>query len=290
MTFRQRVAVGFLRTKFRLLSAVSPGVAAQSAIDLFRTPQLRTLKQPDAIFQRAESLSFGLGDVEIRGYRWNKGAGKRVLLVHGFQSSVVNFGRYIELLIEKRLEVLAFDAPAHGRSSGQMITAPLFAQMISSINVLYGPICRYMAHSFGAMALALYVESTPHDATWKLVFIAPLTETTTAVRHFFQLLGINRKTQAGFNKGLEQLGGHPVEWYSLRRAAKNIRASMLWVHDKNDDQTPVEDALLVQRDEHPNIRFVITENLGHRRIYRDEHIQRLVVEFLGEIQKAPGDV
>jgi hypothetical protein len=36
----------------------------------------------------------------------------------------------------------------------------------------------------------------------------------------------------------------------------------------------------VKEDNHPNIEFVITKGLGHRRIYRENKVVRRIVEFL----------
>ena len=50
--------------------------------------------------------------------------------------------------------------------------------------------------------------------------------------------------------------------------------------DEEDDITPVSDVLKVRSENHPNIKFVITKGLGHRRIYRDNKVARLIVDFL----------
>jgi len=51
-------------------------------------------------------------------------------------------------------------------------------------------------------------------------------------------------------------------------------------HDEDDDVTPVSDALKVKEDKLPNIEFVITKGLGHRKIYHDAAIKKRVVDFL----------
>ena len=61
---------------------------------------------------------------------------------------------------------------------------------------------------------------------------------------------------------------------------QNIKAKVLWIHDENDDATPLGDALKVKEDNHPNIQFAITKGFGHRRIYHDTEIRKLVVDFL----------
>ena len=83
-----------------------------------------------------------------------------------------------------------------------------------------------------------------------------------------------------FDKIVYEVSGKETSWFSVRRAMNNIKASVLWVHDEDDDITPLRDALQVKEDNHPNIRFTITKGLGHRKIYRDEAVVDAVVKFL----------
>lgn len=263
-----------------MLSLFSTKNAAEEALDLFRTPQRRAKKQPSAIFNEAEKLEFALENISIHGYRWNKGVAKRILIIHGFESSIVNFEQYIRPLLKKGYEVLAFDAPAHGRSGGKTISAPLFAKMITTIYETYGPIHSFIAHSFGGLALSLALENINHDTNYKVVLIAPATETKTAIDQFFNLLQLKKAVRKEFDILIAELGGYPPEWYSVHRAVKNIKANILWIHDEDDLQTPIADALRVKQENLANVTFIITKGLGHRRIYRDHKVMQQIVAFL----------
>ena len=188
MKLTQRLALGYVRIKLGLFSSFSKKKAAKKALDLFRTPQRRNISQAGNIFNEAEKLKFDLDGILIQGYRWNHHSGKKVLIIHGFESSIVNFGHYVRPLVKKGYEVLAFDAPAHGISGGKTITAPLFAKMITAIHENYGPAQSFIAHSFGGLALSIALENINHDETYRVVLIAPATETKTAVDQFFHLL------------------------------------------------------------------------------------------------------
>src|SRR5436190_3603455 len=280
MKLKQKIAVGIVQMKFQMLSLFSKKKAAEAALDLFRTPQRRAKKQPSAIFNEAEQLEFALENNSIHGYRWNRGAAERILIIHGFESSIVNFEQYIRPLVKKGYEVLAFDAPAHGRSGGKTISAPLFAKMITTIYENYGPIHSFIAHSFGALALSLALENITHDENYKMVLIAPATETKTAIDQFFDLLQLKNAVRKEFDKLISELGGNPAEWYSVHRAVKNIKAEILWLHDEDDLQTPITDALKVKEEKLPNVTFIITKGLGHRRIYRDHKVMEKIIDFL----------
>jgi pimeloyl-ACP methyl ester carboxylesterase len=280
MKLSQRLAISYIRTKFKVLSSISKKKAAEKAFELFCTPQSRHKKPLPKIFEQADKLQFKLDDILIRGWRWNHPAEKKVLIIHGFESSVTNFDRYVKPLIKKGYEVLAFDAPAHGRSGGKKITAPLYKSMIQAINKNYGPVQSFMAHSFGGLAVSLALEEISHTTDYRLVLIAPATETTTAIDMFFHFLRLDAEVRTEFEKIIIKTGGVSAEWYSIKRAMKHIRAKVLWFQDEDDAITPLKDVLKVKAENYSNIEFVITRGLGHRRIYRDNNICSAITDFL----------
>lgn len=280
MKLAQKIAVSYFRTKFKLLTVVSITKAAEKAFGLFCTPQRRNKKPPPKIFEQAEKLAFKFDGITIHGWRWNHGADRKVLIIHGFESSATSFDRYVKPLVKKGYEVLAFDAPAHGKSGSKKITAPLYARTITEINQRYGPVQSFMAHSFGGLAVSLALEEIHHTSDSRLVLIAPATETTTAINTFFHFLKLDDSLRPEFEKIIIKAGGHPSSWYSIRRAMKHIRAKVLWLHDEDDEITPLADAYKVKEENYPNIQFVITKGLGHRRIYRDNKVSKAIVDFL----------
>lgn len=280
MRLSQKIVVKYIRTKFKLLSSLSKRKAAVKAFQLFCTPQHRNKKKLPPIFEKAENLHFTFHGNTVRGYRWGAPSDKKVLILHGFESSVVNFDRYVKPLLKKGYEVLAFDAPAHGRSSGRTINVLLYKELIETICKNYGPVKSFMAHSLGGLALSISVEGMQHDENWKLALIAPATETTTAVDTFFNFLQLDADVKKEFNKVIFEMGGHPPEWFSVARAVKNIKAQIFWAHDKDDHMTPLSDVDPVIKDAPANIQFMVTEGLGHRRIYRDNKVAKAVVDFL----------
>lgn len=280
MKLVQRLALGYIRTKFKLLSTISKKKAASKAFNLFCTPMKRNKKPLPPIFEKAEQLHFKMQGIEIKGWRWNHPASRKALVLHGFESSVVNFDRYVKPLIRKGYEVIAFDAPGHGRSGGKMITALLYKETIIKINEQYGPILSYMAHSFGGLAISLALEEMSHDSEWRLALIAPATETTSAIDSFFKVLELDRGTRSEFEKLILLTAGVNASWYSIRRALRNIRAKVLWIHDEEDSITPLRDVLKAKEENYPNVRFLITSGLGHRRIYRDNKVTKAIIDFL----------
>lgn len=281
MNVQQKLALGFIRTKLNLLSVINKRKAGEEAFRLFCTPLIKDPARESEVFNNGESLQFELDGKIIRGFRCNHPRPHKVLLLHGFSSSCHNFQSYVAPLVQKGYEVLAFDAPAHGASEGSTVNAMDYCDMIKKVITLYGPIQGFLAHSFGGIALSLALEQVPHDSNTKVVLIAPATETTSALDNALYMVGISNVT---LRKSLDDLiyniSGKETAWFSVRRAMKNITASVLWIHDEEDDITPVGDALKVKEDQPPNVRFLFTKGLGHRKIYRDNHVKNEVINFL----------
>jgi pimeloyl-ACP methyl ester carboxylesterase len=280
MSLGQKIAVGYYRTKFRILSTISKRRTAEIALELFSTPQLRHKQPLPKIFVQSEKLEMKIHGETVTGYRWNKGGGRKVLIAHGFNSSVAKFDRYVAPLIKKGYEVLAFDAPAHGRSTGKTINAVVYKDMILEIMKKYGPIESFMAHSFGGLAVTLALEEIQHDKNYRVVLIAPATESKSAIDFFFSFMKLNDAVRKEFDSYIFEMRKKPPEWYSVSRAVKNIKATILWCHDELDDLTPWKDAKKVQEANHPHIQFIVTTGLGHRRIYRDNKVSRAIIDFL----------
>jgi hypothetical protein len=280
MNLAQKLAIVVIRVRLQVLSAISYRKAAEYAFQLFCTPFRKSPKIYPPVFANAEKLEFEFESGIIRGHRWNQEAEKRILIVHGFESSSKSFERYVIPLIRKGYEVLAFDAPAHGASTGRRIDLPKYVRMLSVVHQRYGPIEAYLSHSFGGLVLSHFLEQHPHDENVKVVFIAPATETTSAIDSFFSYLGLSDFIRAEFERIIVERGGVPSSHYSIRRALQNIKASIVWYHDETDEMTPIEDALKVKEDNFPNVTFRVTQGLGHRKIYRDKGVQKQILEFL----------
>ena len=281
MKLKQKIAIGYIRAKFKMITIVSKRLAAEKAFDLFCTPFMKSRLRTPSIFEEAEKLQFELNGLKVIGFRWNGNKAHKALILHGFGSAAHKFHQYVSPLIEKGYEVLAFDAPAHGNSEGVRVNAAEYCEMIETVLKNYGPVKSFMAHSFGGIALSLAMEKTKHGADTNIAFIAPATETSSAVEGAFNMLQIkDDAVKREFDNIIFEKSGQRTEWFSIKRAMQNITATVLWIHDEDDDITPFSDALKVKDENFPNIRFIITKGLGHRKIYSDLAIKKEVINFL----------
>ncbi|HEX8332150.1 MAG TPA: alpha/beta fold hydrolase [Segetibacter sp.] len=284
MKLAQRIVIGFYIYKFRILALFSTKVAARAAFHLFCTPYTKRKNYNiPKIFLAADKLTLDLDGLKINGFRWipkENSNGKKILICHGFDSYSYKFDRYVGPLLKSGFEVLAFDAPAHGTSSGKTIKVTEYRKMILTINGMFGPVDNIMAHSFGALAVALAAEELEDAGHKKLALIAPATETTFAIDTFFKHVSVSKKVRLQFDKLIEDLGGNPASWYSVARVMQKINVPTLWVHDRDDAVTPYEHVHYLVEKKLPHIQFEITSGLGHSNIYKDNKVKKRIIEFL----------
>jgi pimeloyl-ACP methyl ester carboxylesterase len=278
--------VEYYRKKFNTLSLVSPRKAAEKAFELFCTPYTRKRNFPvPEIFKKAEQLTINLENIAVKGFRWkpdHNANGKKILICHGFDGFSYRFDKYVPSLLAKGFEVLAFDAPAHGVSSGTTITIIQYRDMILEINNQYGTLDGIMAHSFGGLAVALALEALKDYHCKRLVLIAPATETTHAVEGFLRYLKLNEKVTTAFNQLIEELGGVPASWYSVARVLQKINVPTLWLHDVEDSITPYEHMHHLTEKGLPHIQFEITKGLGHS-LYTHDNIHQKIIAYFTEL-------
>ena len=280
MKLAQKLVIGYYRVQLNIFSRLSKRKAAEKAFELFCTPYVSEKKKAPAVFEKAEKLHLKFDAYQLVGYRWNHPQTKKALILHGFSSTVKKFDHFIMPLVKKGYEVLAFDAPAHGESSGKTITGFQYKDAIKAVYDQFGPIHSFIAHSFGGLALSLFMEEQEYQEHKKIVLIAPASETERAVDSFADFLKIDDDVKEEMNRIIFERSGRQPHEISIRHAAKKIKADVLWIHDKDDDITPWSDAEKIKQEAHPNFQFMLTEGLGHRRIYRDNKVKKAVIEFL----------
>lgn len=276
----QKFLISYFRVKIRLLSLFSKQKAGNAAFEIFCTPYSRFFYKAIEV-SNVQTLNYHFEGLAISGYRWGEKSSKKALIVHGFRSDARKFQHFALQLVAKGYEVYAFDAPAHGTSTGETLNAITYKNFVSHIDKDFGPFDAYITHSFGGLATSLHLAEVPSNHYIKTVLIAPAANSQILIEQFFDEMKIfDKKVQEYFYDNIKRLSGKNISWFSLARCAPHMHGPVLWIHDLSDRITPVSDAQLLQQKGYPNFRFIFTNNLGHRRIYHDENVIAEVMNFL----------
>lgn len=281
----QKVLLEYYRAKLNLVHAVHPGMGSKMAIDLFQRPYARKRKEPP-IWQKSTPFFFNSNGNRIAGYRWvpHAPAGKKFLILHGFSGSGQSFDRYIKPALAKGYEVHSIDAPGHGKSGGKHLNLLLYSWVIEDLLKQHGPYDRILAHSLSGMSLMLAIDKLGLHHQKGIMLMAPLVTVKSAIRSFQDFLRMRPELRRDFVKGIEDFAGRPITYYHMPELIKHHKAPIFWFHDRQDDTTPFSDLAELEHAAPDHLHLVITENLGHSGIYRENKVYKQVLQILDDAE------
>lgn len=279
MNTAQKLTIFSLKSSIKIASFFSSQWGASVAFNIFCTPYRKPRNVAPPIFNQATTVEIQVDGLAIHGYQWNAESDKKILILHGFESRAYNFDRYVTPLLNKGYGVVAMDGKAHGNSEGKTTTAPEYAEMIKVLEAKLGKFDGFISHSFGGIALCLYQENHNNPAA-KMVLIAPATETKSAIDLFSHFFGLNARIKESIYAYIKNKSGNDISHYSINRIAPKLTNSILWIHDKDDDITPLSDLKPLLERSPANIEFMFTEGLGHRKIYKDPVVMKRIIDFI----------
>ncbi len=265
-----------MRTAFRAVGAVAPGMAARWAETLFCTPPRRPVG--DAAFLASGSRF----TVESQGQRlaaWEWGDGPAAVLVHGWGSGAGRFGALGAALLQAGFRVVAYDAPAHGESSGRFASLPEFARALGDVAKTVGAIHGLVGHSLGGAAVAMAMR---HGVSARrAVLLAPPADVRIFSDLFARSLAIAPAVQETMHRNLERR--LRIVWDDLHipSLVRELPAPALIVHDRDDSDVPFAHGEEIVS-AWAGSRLEITTGLGHRALLRSPSVITTTVEFLKE--------
>lgn len=280
MTAAQKLVVEYYKAKLNLMHVLNARWAAASAIDLFQKPYARPRRKEPPIWKEAKRLRLSSGEHQLAGYHWlpKEPNGQKLLIVHGFAGSCKSFEKYIYPSLKKGYEVLAYDAPGHGKSNGSRLNLIIYKWVLEDIIRHHQGFDAYLAHSLGGMSLMLALDALGHKQQNKIALVAPLVEVRSATQNFSRFLQLPANLQALFVEELEKRAGHKMDWFSLPRLLREHQGQVLWIHDRLDDTTPFDDVEPAIPHLPGHVELMVTEGLGHSRIYRDNKVRKRILE------------
>ena len=98
----------------------------------------------------AQQLTLTHRDRPLAVYHW--GNGPTILLVHGWHGRGAQLAAFAAPLVAAGFRVVAFDAPAHGRTPGHATDLPEVSEALLTVANAFTPLHGVIAHSFGAVA------------------------------------------------------------------------------------------------------------------------------------------
>ncbi|KAA1247170.1 alpha/beta hydrolase [Aquimarina sp. RZ0] len=250
--------------------------ALHKAYILFSTPlKGKVLPDQEYFLEEAEDEVILIKDNHIQTYRWAN-MGETVLMVHGWDSNTHRWKTLIQKLHQLNYNIIAFDAPAQGNSTGKTLTVPLYAECLQKMVELYRP-NHIIGHSVGGMTTIFHQHTYPNIEIEKLVVLAPPTELATIMEGYQETLKLPDRFMKALSQYFKDKFGFYFEEFSMAEFAKSIHQPGLLIHDKYDTIAPYEGAEVISS-HWKDIKFITTENFGHS-LFFDE-VDDMIIDFL----------
>ena len=267
---------------FNILALFSLKLAGEKAITLFSSPRKgNVLPIQTSFLKEAEDIMIEVGGKQIQTYSW-AGTKEPVLLLHGWESNSFRWRNLIRFLREANFAIVAFDAPAHGNSSGGIFNVPLYAECTQHIVKHFNP-SYIIGHSVGGMTAVYHQYIYPHNSIQKIVTIGAPSEFYELMEHYQKLVGFNKRVLASIDDYVQKHFGYGIQDFSSSKFAQKIQIEGLLVHDIEDPITPYHNSEKVHAN-WKNSKLISTRGLGHS-MHQDK-VNNQIIDFLKSKKRA----
>lgn len=263
----------------KLLEMTSSKLAMKFASKLFTSPMKYKIPKREVEMDKnsvQQNLVLDSIGKEIVIYNYGQGT-KKVLLVHGWSGRGTQLVKIADEMLKLGYSTISFDAPGHGKASGKSSNMTEFIAAILEMQDKFGPFEYAIGHSLGGMSILNSIKRGLKVKKAVIVGSGDIVEDI--MDDFIEKLGMNiaisKKMKASFEKKI----GETMDSYSAYIVAREVKISVLVIHDNDDADVPVKAAHNI----HENLKdseLLITNGLGHRKILGDAKVIKKIVAFL----------
>ncbi len=266
-----------MRFAFSRLGPLLPGMFGKLAYELWFTTH--RFKRPAAENEAARTANRSLIRVDgVDVTVWSWGEGKPVLFMHGWSGRGTQAVHFKDPLIASGYRVISYDGPAHGETPGKQTSMLELADVALALSQQLGPFHSTITHSFGGMVLAYAIRKG--FSTRSAVCICPPAGMDTILGRFQQSMHLPDSVLKAMTERLHREYGDELDTrLSMLANVRTLSIPALILHDELDRDVPWEDGKAVA-DAWPGAAFVLTRDLGHRRILRDPATVATIAEFV----------
>jgi pimeloyl-ACP methyl ester carboxylesterase len=267
---------------FNVLAYIYPHRLKEHGFELFCTPSKRPLKPYHIEFLDSGKYKLiNLDDNKIQTYKWGVGS-KSVLLVHGWSSHSFRWKNYISKLVNSGFTVYAFDAPAHGNSTGSILHLVMYERAIDEFLKTHTYINFIVSHSMGSFASVYHLFKNPRNLIEKIVIMATPNKVDDFFDYYSKRLRLTNKTLSLIKSHFKQNLKHDTSFFSILNFGREINTPALIIHDREDKEcsyTEVEKLANIWT----NAELVSTTGMGHE-LKNDEIIERVITYLTHKVQ------
>lgn len=280
-----------VKTLFSAGCYASPSITADLAFWIFCYPQTAELSQEQsdlvirgrAKLAQAERFQVSVESINVQGYLFSSEKSRgTIMLVHGWTSEASHMMAFVDPLLDCGFNVVSFDLPAHGKSTGRMTNLVECARALQVVASQFSEIYGIVAHSFGGpvAALALTGLSGTNGCfnVDRIALIASPNASAYVTHSFGEAIGLNPKAQNSFDSKFENLCCCGLKDFTGSNYFARIDRPLLVLHSTDDSEIPYDHGL--QYSKLPKCQFISLDHLGHRNILNSDKVRNHIARFM----------
>lgn len=273
MTKKLLLALG---AYYNSLAIIDKKTTAKKAFEAFCTPRkVKILPLQRTYLNDAKDDILELENLRLQTYRWS-GTKETVLLAHGWESNTFRWRNLILKLQEEKYNIVAFDAPAHGGSSGQILNIPLYANCMQHAIEKYRP-KHIIGHSFGGMAMIYNQYKYPNESIEKIISLAAPSELSDFMAQYKKMLGLSPRLMNAMEDYFSGLFNMQFTEFSTPKFIQTVNKMGLLIHDELDVIAPIKSSENVHANWKGSV-FIKTKGLGHS--LHEDGVRNHILNFL----------
>ena len=263
----------------KFLQLISHDLTTRFVVKMFETPL--KFSPPERELMMRESAKNNLLSIEglrkkVMVYTYGY-SNKKILLVHGWSGRGTQLYSLADKILENKMMVISFDAPAHGLSHGSRTSLMEFIMTIRQLEKKFGPFDAAIGHSLGGMAL---MNAVAHGLKINnLVVIGADNSIIEIFKSNVQKFSLKPSIAQKLIELVNSRLGINVEDYSSENVAKNIDIPTLVIHDSEDKYVPVSNAFSIRHSLKKG-ELLMTNGLGHHKILKDPDTNQRIIDFI----------
>lgn len=264
---------------FNALAYVSPKTLEKQGFQLFCNPMAKTIKTHQLQFlEKGKNEILTIESEKIQTYKWGNGS-KKIVFIHGWASHSFRWKSYIENLIENDFTVYAFDAPAHGLSTGKMLHVVLYGKAINQMILHNQEIEHIVSHSIGGFATTYWLQHYKNNTKniKKVVIMGAPGEAKDFFDFYQSILGLSQKAIEIISRSFTKRLGHEPSYFSASKFATDLEKDCLIIHDKKDKDTNPNYSIELNKNWNKS-QLILTEGLGHN--LKSKNLEQKVIDFI----------
>jgi pimeloyl-ACP methyl ester carboxylesterase len=245
----------------------------------FSPPQYEVKPREREILARGNNYRVPFEGGELAVTTWGESS-RAVLLMHGWGGASAQMTGFVDPLLEVGYQVVAYDQPAHGESTGKMTNLLEIAPTMDLVREREGNFDAIIAHSFGTLITSYVLVNRGFPPPSRLVYFGAFNRLMDSLPRFQVQAGLPDEIIDGLRSMInENFGRDVLDAIVNETMTQKIDIPTLMFHDEADNVTPVEDSRAVAR-AWKSARLVETEGLSHRGALQSKEVHAQVVEFL----------